>query len=103
MDNSEILNEIENCISSIPKGDTAWKASVEGQLKYCKNVILGKDKPNHVAELKMGFMAFRELDGFDEGTKEYRFADAVSKIQSHLQQNYLTYSEKVKLGIHRHS
>ena len=103
MDASEILEEIEICLSSIPKGDSKWFASIEGQLRYCKKVILGKDKPNHVAELKMGLMAFRELDGFDEGSKEFSFADSVSKIQSYLQQNYLKYSEKVKLGIHRHS
>jgi len=103
MDNSEILEKIEICLSTIPHGDAKWSASIEGQLRYCKKVILGKDKPNHVAELKMGLMAFRELDGFDEGTTEFGFADSVSKIQSYLQQNYLEYSEKVKLGIHRHS
>lgn len=95
----EILPAIaraEEEIRRLPQA-LSWSSSVLAQLTYCAAVERGTESPDRLEQLTMGRIVCRELDGY--GLEELE--DLVSSIQYELQQKYLPYAAKVRLGIHR--
>jgi hypothetical protein len=72
-----------------------WRESVLNQLSYCKSVASGSESSERLESLTMGVISVREMDDSDE------VASAIRAIQYELQQQYLTYAAKVRLGIQK--
>lgn len=83
-------------IESIHPG-IAWRERVLNELDFCQAVLSGLAAPGRLEHLTMGLIAVRGLDewGLDD------LSNAISSIQHEMQQKYLSYAAKVRLGIHR--
>lgn len=103
MTETEALQKIEKAISLLPMQHGGWLQSISIQLNYCANLVRGTIGAERVKEINMGYMAVREFDGYDEGTSEFELTELICEIDSHIKDKYLTYAEKVGLGIHRRS
>lgn len=90
------ITKAEEAIKRLPPG-LGWLPSVLAQLNYCAAVERGAEPPDRLEQLTMGRIVCRELDGY--GLQELE--ELVSSIQYELQQAYLPYAAKVRLGIHR--
>lgn len=86
------LKEIER----LPQ-ELSWRDSVLNQLNYCQRVLSKTEAPDCLEKLTMGYIALRELDGWEPDD----IPKAISLIQYELQQTYLSYAAKVRLNIHR--
>lgn len=96
MDFLAAIAKAEAEIKRLPQG-LGWVPSVLAQLSYCAAIERGEQSPDRLEQLTMSRIVCRELDGFDLPELE----ELVSSIQYGLQQKHLTYSAKVRLGIHR--
>ena len=95
----EILSAIAKAEKEIKRlpGKLGWVPSVLEQLTYCVSVERGTESPARLEQLTMGRIVCRHLDGY--GLPELE--ELVSSVEYELQQKYLPYAAKVRLGIHR--
>jgi hypothetical protein len=82
-------------IAALP-GSLQWRESVLRQLEFCNNVLAGAVPPERLEDLNMGYIAVRELDGVEP----LELSRAIAAIQYELQQQFLSFAAKVRLGIH---
>ena len=103
MTDADALLKIERAIALLPSQHGGWLQSISIQLQYCSSLIRGTVGSERVKEINMGYMAVREYDGYDEGTSEFELTELICEIDCYVKDKYLTYAEKVGLGIHRRS
>lgn len=96
MDISSSIQWAAQEIEKLPAG-LPWRESVLTQLRYCSAVVAGKEPPERLEQLTMGWIVMRELDGWEPDTLQ----KTISQISYDLQQLHLPYAAKVRLGIHR--
>lgn len=51
----------------------------------------------------MGYMAVREFDGYEKGTKEYDLTEVICEIDSYIKNRFFSYAQKVRHGLHKRS
>lgn len=96
MDISEKIAWARKEIELLPK-ELPWRNSVLSQLNFCQSVVSQSEPPDRLEQLTMGYIVFRELDGWEPDD----LPKAISCIQYELQQKHLSYEAKVRLDIHR--
>lgn len=96
MEISEKIAWAQKEIESLPK-ELPGRESVLNQLRFCQAVMAQTEPPDRLEQLTMGYIVFRELDGWEPDD----LPKAISSIQYELQQKYLSYAAKVRLNIHR--
>lgn len=94
MDLTSQIAQARQYIQDLPEG-VPWRGSVLQQLAYCEAVSEGTASPEKLENLNMGLISVREMDDADE------VASLIRSIQSELQEKYLSYAAKVRLGIHK--
>ena len=96
MDTAQQIEWAAKQVEALPH-ELSWRTSVLRQLQYCQAVLSGTEPPERLEELTMGFIAVRELEGW----QPEELPRTISAVQYELQQRYLPYAAKVRLGIHR--
>jgi len=95
VDTSLAIEQCKTWVAQLPEA-LGWKLSVLAQLDYCAAVAAGRDDPEGLERLTMGLISVREMDGWPE-----EFPALIRQIHYDMQQEYLPYAAKVRLGIHR--
>jgi hypothetical protein len=68
---------------------------VLSQLDYCASVVAGAAEPDSLEQLTMGLITVREMDGWPD-----ELPGTIRRVEYELQQQFLPYAAKVRLGIH---
>ena len=97
MDTPSAIEWCKSKIDALPDA-LSWKQSVLTQLDYCAAVTSGLDDPAQLERLNIGLIAAREMDGWPNDDELPR---RLMEVQYDLQDKYLSYAAKVRLGIHR--
>lgn len=92
---SDIENNILQAQIELKRFNLPWKDMVAEQLKYCLSVVSKESTPEKVEKLNMGLIAVREIDSREN------LHSLLIEIQEHMYSNYLSFSEKARLGIQR--
>lgn len=88
-------DKIEKALKELERFNLPWQEMVRKQLKYCREVDLENNSSERIEELNMGLVAVREIDQTEP------LYILLTEIQFEMQQKYLSFSAKVRLGIQR--
>jgi hypothetical protein len=93
----DLQTNISWALSELERTPYPWRGAVQVQLRYCADVLRGAAPSDRLEQLNMGYVVLRELDGEEPNT----LGKVVSEIQYDMQQQFLSYAAKVRLGIHK--
>jgi hypothetical protein len=92
----EIQEKIDLAQSELAKVQSSWCESVARQLNYCAATLKGEVSGERLEGLNLGPVIARDFRTEIPGI----LRRLLPEIQEHMQQKFLPYSAKVRLGIH---